>query len=259
MKNCFLHRLNSFFLALWLVLGAHAAELGGSVTLAATPADSGLADFVHDTCVFDTLLPAFRQLAAFYAPPEKGSEGHAHGTCFTDYVMEVPDLARRTYVWPGGWAQSSGTLLSPSARCRRDTLVAAFCRYAEGLHRRPDGWIEAEKARLVRQLEAFRDTAAVLPLVYVAIEGKYKGDVRAYVAALFKHSVVTNVRRTKRFAKSPTPTRMIDDMGVQLAAAKWLYRLWEQQGRPAQPQADGTRFVILRSELAQLDKAGGRT
>lgn len=144
---------------------------------------------------------------------------------------------------------------SLSARHARGRLLS-LC---GGPDRRPDGWIEAEKARLVRQLEAFRDTAAVLPLVYVAIEGKYKGDVRAYVAALFKHSVVTNVRRTKRFAKSPTPTRMIDDMGVQLAAAKWLYRLWEQQGRPAQPQADGTRFVILRSELVQLDKAGGRT
>ena len=238
--------------------GLNARDSGGADSLVGAPVVVR-ADFVHDTCVFDTLLPTFRQLAAFYAPPEKGSEGHVHGTCFTNYVIEVPDLARRTYVWPGGWAQSSGTFLSPSVRCRRDTLVAAFCRYAEGLHRRPDGWIEAEKARLVRQLEAFRDTAAVLPLVYVAIEGKYKGDVRAYVAALFKHSVVTNVRRTKRFAKSPTPTRMIDDMGVQLAAAKWLYRFWEQQGRPAQPQADGTRFVILRSELARLDKAGGRT
>lgn len=79
MKNCFLHRLNSFFLALWLVLGAHAAELGGSVTSAATPADSGLADFVHDTCVFDTLLPTFRQLAAFYAPPERGARGTRTG------------------------------------------------------------------------------------------------------------------------------------------------------------------------------------
>ena len=59
MKNYFFHRLNSFFLALWLVLGTHAAGLGGSVTSAATPADSGLADFVHDTCVFDSCCSTF--------------------------------------------------------------------------------------------------------------------------------------------------------------------------------------------------------
>lgn len=64
MKNCFLHRLNSFFLALWLVLGAHAAELGGSVASAATPADSGLADFVHDTCVFDSCCSTFLLVGA---------------------------------------------------------------------------------------------------------------------------------------------------------------------------------------------------
>lgn len=59
MKNYFFHRLNGFFLALWLVLGTHAAGLGGSVASAATPADSGLADFVHDTCVFDSCCSTF--------------------------------------------------------------------------------------------------------------------------------------------------------------------------------------------------------
>ncbi len=74
--------------------GLNARDSGGADSLVGAPVVVR-ADFVHDTCVFDTLLPTFRQLAAFYAPPEKGSEGHAHGTCFTDYVMEVPDLARR--------------------------------------------------------------------------------------------------------------------------------------------------------------------
>ena len=78
------------------------------------------------------------------------------------------------------------------------------------------------------------------------IAQKYKGSVQAYVDALFKRSAMTNVRRLRRFAKSPVPSRMLDDMGIQFVVSRLMFRQWETQRQPA---ADGARLVILRSEL----------
>ena len=102
---------------------------------------------------------------------------------------------------------------------------------------------------LEREILTFGDTATALPTVYVLIATKYGGDVRAYVDDLFDRSVMTNKRRMRRFARRPTVKRMREDMGFQFVVSKLMYRLWETRGRPAQPAADGTRLVVLRSEL----------
>ena len=93
---------------------------------------------------------------------------------------------------------------------------------------------------MVRELEAFGDTASTLPTIYALIATKYGGDVRAYVDDLFGRSVMTSRRRMKRFMRSPIAKRMREDMGFQFVVSKLMYRLWEAQGRPAQPAADSS-------------------
>ena len=211
-------------------------------------------DFIHTPCVFDTLLTTFRRLAAFYAPP-----GRKAGSAWIDYIgfasyrWEVPSLSNRGFV-AGSLPYYPNGGLRPDKRAARDTAVAAFVRTVEALHRQADWSSETEKAHLVRQLEAFDDTATVLPWVYAVIKQKYRGNVQAYVDALFKRSVMTSRRRLRHFAKSPTPSRMLDDFGIQFAVSKLMFRLWEQQGRPANLAPDGTRLVILRSELDAMTK-----
>lgn len=75
-----------------------------------------------------------------------------------------------------------------------------------------------------------------------------------YVNDLFERSMATNRERIHRFVLNPAVKRMYRDPGFLLAVSKLMFRLWEQQGRPAQPMADGTRLVILRSELEAMNK-----
>ena len=203
-------------------------------------------DFIHEPCVFDTLLATFRRVAACY-----GSPGAVTGSAWADdigfsrYRWEVPSLSNRKSV-SGSLPYYPDKVLTPAERSARDSVVANFVRTVEALHRRADWSVETEKARLVSQMEAFGDTATVLPWVYAVIAQKYKGSVQAYVDALFKRSAMTNVRRLRRFAKSPVPSRMLDDMGIQFVVSRLMFRQWETQRQPA---ADGARLVILRSEL----------
>ena len=123
-------------------------------------------DFIHEPCVFDTLLATFRRVAACY-----GSPGAVTGSAWADdigfsrYRWEVPSLSNRKSV-SGSLPYYPDKVLTPAERSARDTVVANFVRTVEALHRRADWSVEAEKARLVRQMEAFGDTATVLPWVY---------------------------------------------------------------------------------------------
>ena len=215
MKNYFFHRLNSFFLALWLVLGAHAAELGGSVTSAATPADSGLADFVHDTCVFDSCYDTYMRAGRMFHPRSYDNVGRAN-TENGVYVYYKP-MFRSPFQFEG-----INRRMMRLRRVQRDL-------YASG------GFDEAaERRKLAAQLRAFGDTADYVPLVYATIHTEYGGDITRYVDDLFRRSAMTNRRRMKRVARWPRKKRLQSDMGFQLSLSKQLYRAWEQMDRPTQ-------------------------
>lgn len=221
MKNYFFHRLNSFFLALWLVLGAHAAELGGSVTSAATPADSGLADFVHDTCVFDSCCSTFLLVGRLVLNDPLSptfQESNVDGTP----VSTAPDVVVVTDRSLNVNQLEANELLRRLRRVQRNL-------YASG------GFDEAaERRKLAAQLRAFGDTADYVPLVYATIHTEYGGDITRYVDELFRRSAMTNRRRMMRVARWPRKKRLQSDMGFQLSLSKQLYRAWEQMDRPTQ-------------------------
>lgn len=221
MKNYFFHRLNGFFLALWLVLGTHAAELGGSVTLAATPADSGLADFVHDTCVFDSCCSTFLLVGRLVLNDPLSptfQESNVDGTP----VSTAPDVVVVTDRSLNVNQLEANELLRRLRRVQRDL-------YASG------GFDEAaERRKLAAQLRAFGDTADYVPLVYATIHTEYGGDITRYVDELFQRSAMTNRRRMMRVARWPRKKRLQSDMGFQLSLSKQLYRAWEQMDRPTQ-------------------------
>lgn len=221
MKNYFFHRLNGFFLALWLVLGAHAAGLGGSVASAATPADSGLADFVHDTCVFDSCCSTFLLVGRLVLNDSLSptfQESNVDGTP----VSTAPDVVVVTDRSLNINQLEANELLRRLRRVQRDL-------YASG------GFDEAaERRKLAAQLRAFGDTADYVPLVYATIHTEYGGDITRYVDELFQRSAMTNRRRMMRVARWPRKKRLQGDMGFQLSLSKQLYRAWELMDRPTQ-------------------------
>ncbi len=111
-----------------------------------------------------------------------------------------------------------------------------------------------KKAELVKRLETFGDTAEVLPTVYATIRTKFDGHVADYVDYLYRRSILTGRRAMRRFLLNPSEGRMKKDPGFQFAVSKLMFRLWEQQGRPANPVVDGTRLGITRAELDAMTK-----
>ena len=186
-------------------------------------------DVVHDECVFDSLYPAFRDIDSLFRLRKK---------VVRTYSAEAVGYLRRDET-PTSTFQAECAYLARQRVHRLEPFVVG-----KGYAPR-----DSLKTQLGVQLRAFGDTAVVLPTIYALIATKYGGDVRAYVDDLFDRSVMTNKRRMRRFARRPTVKRMREDMGFQFVVSKLMYRLWETRGRPAQPAADGTRLVILRSEL----------
>ena len=189
-------------------------------------------DFVHDMSVFDICYPVFRQLYDRFANYEARFDSRFDSHLFPDFP------SRGNYE----------TMLRPEREvCLRYAKQLAAVR--DSLYAEPGFGLDKEREMLEREILTFGDTATALPTVYVLIATKYGGDVRAYVDDLFDGSVMTNAKRMKRFVRHPTKKRMREDMGFQFVVSKLMYHLWEAQGRPAQPAADGTRLVVLRSEL----------
>ena len=206
---------------------------------------------IDSMCLFDTLYVVYRQIYPYLDErlrhKESANAESQFATTFVDmlpmdWYIDVPSLTNR----------GSAGYSRPSVRFYeniRDSVQAVLLPAVEAVTGREGYSAETEKARMVRELEAFGDTALTLPTIYALIATKYGGDVRAYVDDLFDGSVMTSRRRLRRFVKGPSVQRMREDMGFQFVVSKLMYRLWEAQGRPAQPAADGTRLVVLRSEL----------
>ena len=175
--------------------------------------------FVDDASLFDAVYPAFRKLYVRFAHYEA-----TYDTRFDSHL--APDFPSR------GRAEPYDRTERERAVCLRYARQLSAVR--DSLFAQPGFDPDAEKARLVRQLETFGDTASALPTVYAQIATDYGGNIRAYVEDLFAHSVMTNERRMRRFVRHPTYRKMQSDMGFQLVVSKLLYRKWEAQGRPSQ-------------------------
>lgn len=222
--------------------------------------DDPEAGAAQEGCVFDTLFPVFRQLFRTFDSlrVEKATSNRLARQRATSYAQNDSPLAGRIRLYdpftPANITGNTRYFISMYdqfyERISRDSVEAILLPVIEAVHARPGFSVKAEKERLASRLEAFADTATVaLPTVYGLIASKYHGDVRAYVDDLFDHSVMTSKRQLKRFMRSPYVRQMEKDMGFQFAVSKLLYRLWVEQGCPVQPGADGSRLVIMRSEL----------
>lgn len=193
--------------------------LWGGLVLVGVPVRA--ADFVHDTCVFDSCCSTFLLVGRLVLNDPLSptfQESNVDGTP----VSTAPDVVVVTDRSLNINQLEANELLRRLRRVQRDL-------YALG------GFDEAaERRKLAAQLRAFGDTADYVPLVYATIHTEYGGDITRYVDDLFRRSAMTNRRRMKRVARWPRKKRLQGDMGFQLSLSKQLYRAWEQMDRPTQ-------------------------
>ena len=193
--------------------------LWGGLVLVGVPVRA--ADFVHDTCVFDSCCSTFLLVGRLVLNDPLSptfQESNVDGTP----VSTAPDVVVVTDRSLNINQLEANELLRRLRRVQRDL-------YASG------GFDEAaERRKLAAQLRAFGDTADYVPLVYATIHTEYGGDITRYVDELFQRSAMTNRRRMMRVARWPRKKRLQSDMGFQLSLSKQLYRAWEQMDRPTQ-------------------------
>ena len=193
--------------------------LWGGLVLVGVPVRA--ADFVHDTCVFDSCCSTFLLVGRLVLNDPLSptfQESNVDGTP----VSTAPDVVVVTDRSLNINQLEANELLRRLRRVQRDL-------YASG------GFDEAaERRKLAAQLRAFGDTADYVPLVYATIHTEYGGDITRYVDDLLRRSAMTNRRRMKRVARWPREKRLQGDMGFQLSLSKQLYRAWEQMDRPTQ-------------------------
>ena len=191
--------------------------LWGGLVLVGVPVRA--ADFVHDTCVFDSCCSTFLLVGRLVLNDSLSptfQESNVDGTP----VSTAPDVVVVTDRSLNINQLEANELLRRLRRVQRDL-------YASG------GFDEAaERRKLAAQLRAFGDTADYVPLVYATIHTEYGGDITRYVDELFQRSAMTNRRRMMRVARWPRKKRLQGDMGFQLSLSKQLYRAWEQMDRP---------------------------
>lgn len=193
--------------------------LWGGLVLVGVPVRA--ADFVHDTCVFDSCCSTFLLVGRLVLNDPLSptfQESNVDGTP----VSTAPDVVVVTDRSLNINQLEANELLRRLRRVQRDL-------YASG------GFDEvAERRKLAAQLRAFGDTADYVPLVYATIHTEYGGDITRYVDELFRRSAMTNRRRMMRVTRWPRKKRLQSDMGFQLSLSKQLYRAWEQMDRPTQ-------------------------
>ena len=193
--------------------------LWGGLVLVGVPVRA--ADFVHDTCVFDSCCSTFLLVGRLVLNDPLSptfQESNVDGTP----VSTAPDVVVVTDRSLNVNQLEANELLRRLRRVQRDL-------YASG------GFDEAaERRKLAAQLRAFGDTADYVPLVYATIHTEYGGDITRYVDDLFRRSAMTNRRRMMRVTRWPRKKRLQSDMGFQLSLSKQLYRAWEQMDRPTQ-------------------------
>ena len=211
----------------WGIISLNAATANDRNQYITTITPQNINDFIHEKCIFDSCYTFFVRLNNRIGLTRYGATFMAHTVWMNpsavyfgqrDNVSTLQRIAREFQTY-----QQS---------------VLSSGRYDE----------TAEKARLVRQLTAFRDTATALPYLYATIDREYGGDIPAYVDALFENSAITNPKRMKRLVRKVTKRRLKNDMGFQFVVSKYVYRLWLDQGRPKAAQGDGIYVFPVRKE-----------
>ena len=184
-------------------------------------------DFVHDECVFDSLYVSFVDMYESLKHMRYGASNlSSYGSHSAGWIP------------PAGGSYRIGSPRRARQLQGLQQQLFSSSRYDEA----------AEKAKLVRQLTAFRDTATALPYLYATIDREYGGDIPAYVDALFENSAITNPKRMKRLVRKVTKRRLKNDMGFQFVVSKYVYRLWLDQGRPKAAQGDGIYVFPVHKE-----------
>ena len=226
-----LNRLWSL-VAISLLAGWGFPQLGQAATpdgarSTSTTALQASPDFVHDECVFDSLYVSFVDMYESLKHMRYGASNlSSYGSHSAGWIP------------PAGGSYRIGSPRRARQLQGLQQQLFSSSRYDEA----------AEKAKLVRQLTAFRDTATALPYLYATIDREYGGDIPAYVDALFENSAITNPKRMKRLVRKVTKRRLKNDMGFQFVVSKYVYRLWLDQGRPKAAQGDGIYVFPVRKE-----------
>ena len=184
-------------------------------------------DFVHDECVFDSLYVSFVDM---YESLKHMRYGASNLSSYGSHSVG--------WIPPAGGSYRIGSPRRARQLQGLQQQLFSSSRYDEA----------AEKAKLVRQLTAFRDTATALPYLYATIDREYGGSISAYVDALFENSAITNPKRMKRLVRKVTKRRLKNDMGFQFVVSKYVYRLWLDQGRPKAAQGDGIYVFPVHKE-----------
>ncbi len=204
-------------LAVWACVGIMAnGSYAGTGLFASCPVPTDSLDFVHSESVFDPCYAAFLKIYDAWKFDYERENVRTSGGKFID--DEITRYGHRECDDSASYAKMRG---------RMTYLTKAYRK----LHERPGLDLGQEKEKLVEQLESFRDTALVLPSIYVEIESQYGGDVRKYVEALFENSVMTNEMQLKRLVETPSVRKMQRDMGFQFVVSKLMYRAWETRGQ----------------------------
>ena len=194
-------------------------------------------DLIHDKCIFDSCYTRFIEMGLLL-------DRYTYGAASINYANNVYPGTSSHAVGGPNIPISQSVWNKQRARKRAKQLetiqqeLFSSGRYDEA----------AEKAKLVRQLTAFRDTATALPYLYATIDREYGGSIPAYVDALFENSAITNPKRMKRLVRKVTKRRLKNDMGFQFVVSKYVYRLWLEQGRPKAAQGDGIYVFPVHKE-----------
>jgi len=91
--------------------------------------------------------------------------------------------------------------------------------------------VEAEKAILVHNLQAFDSLSNNKPVCFAVIHQKYNGDIKAYVENLYNNSFMANEKTLKKFLRHPSSQKMRKDPVVQFSLSLALYELWVKEVR----------------------------
>lgn len=91
--------------------------------------------------------------------------------------------------------------------------------------------MEEEKERLIENLQKFDSLSNYKPVFFATIYSTYHGNIRKYVNALYKKSMMGSYKRLQRFVFYPTAKRLQSDLWVQFAISLRLYDLWIEQVR----------------------------
>lgn len=177
-------------------------------------------DLIHGECVFDSCFVPFMVVGRYLRDVDEYLKS---GGAWSS-VKSVNTSGSTGYQERAPFANGPFIKALRNAEQMREVYRA--------IHSDPSYDEAAEKEKFVQQLEAFRDTASALPVIYGDIQTKYGGDVRAYVDDLFARSALTNHKRMKRLSRSPSLRKLQRDAGFQFAVAKLFYLSWELRGRP---------------------------